>query len=128
MTRRGFTLLELLVVVVVIGILATIAIPRFGGAKQKAFVAAMKSDLKNFVTSEESYFADYNTYGSATNVVAAGLFNATTDVLLVSTDATGTGFSATATHPNAAGKNCGVYVGSATPPAMVTNEGEVACN
>ncbi len=125
---KGFTLIELLIVVVIIGILAAIAIPKFGATKQKAYVAAMKSDLKNFVTSEESYFADYNTYGTAANVVAAGLFNATTDVLLVSTDGTGTGFSATATHPNAAGKTCGVFAGDATPPAMVTNEGEVSCN
>ncbi len=125
---KGFTPIELLIVVVIIGILAAIAIPKFGATKQKAYVAAMKSDLKNFVTSEESYFLDYNTYGTAANVTAAGLFNPTTDVVLVSTDGVATGFSATATHPNASGKTCGVYVGPATPPAMVTNEGEVGCN
>ncbi|MEE8115478.1 MAG: prepilin-type N-terminal cleavage/methylation domain-containing protein [Gemmatimonadales bacterium] len=128
MTRRGFTLIELLVVVVVIGILATIAIPKFGGAKQKAFVAAMKSDLKNFVTAEESYLADYNQYGTAANVVSAGLFKASTDVALVSTDGNATGFSATATHPGLGGKTCGVFVGDATAPAMAPNEGEVKCD
>ncbi len=125
---KGFTLIELLIVVVIIGILAAIAIPKFASTKQKAYVAAMKSDLKNYVTAEESYFADYNSYGTAANVVAAGAFSGTTDVALVSTDGNATGFSATATHPGAAGKTCGVYVGTGGVPPMVTNEGEVACN
>ena len=125
---KGFTLIELLIVVVIIGILAAIAIPKFGATKEKAFVAAMKSDLKNFVTAQESYFADYNQYGTEGNVNAAGLFKTTTDVTLLSTDGTATGFSATATHPGSGGKNCGVYVGNATPPAMAPNEGEVKCD
>jgi type IV pilus assembly protein PilA len=126
--KKGFTLIELLIVVVIIGILAAIAIPKFASTKQKAYMAAMKSDLKNFVTAEESYFADYNTYSTYGNVNAAGLFTATTDVTLSSTDGTATGWSATATHAAAAGKTCGVYVGNATPPnAAITVEGEVTC-
>lgn len=125
--KKGFTLIELLIVVVIIGILAAIAIPKFASTKQKAYMAAMKSDLKNFVTANESYFADYNTYGTYGNVNAAGLFASTTDVALVSTDATATGFSATATHAAAAGKTCGVFVGNATPVGGITVEGEVNC-
>jgi prepilin-type N-terminal cleavage/methylation domain-containing protein len=126
--RKGFTLIELLIVVVIIGILAAIAIPKFASTKQKAYMAAMKSDLKNFVTAEESYFADFNQYGTYGNVNGAGLFTATTDVTLASTDGNATGFSATATHAAAAGKTCGVYVGTATPPdASLTVEGEVGC-
>jgi prepilin-type N-terminal cleavage/methylation domain-containing protein len=126
--KKGFTLIELLIVVVIIGILAAIAIPKFASTKQKAYMAAMKSDLKNFVTSNESYFADFNTYGTLANVEAAGFFAPTKDVVMVSGDATATGFSATATHPGAALKTCGVYVGTgATPDASITVEGEVNC-
>src|SRR5574342_1330840 len=66
MNRKGFTLIELLIVVVIIGILAAIAIPKFANTKEKAYIAAMKSDLRNLVTAQESYFADNVTYASAT--------------------------------------------------------------
>jgi type IV pilus assembly protein PilA len=62
MDRKGFTLIELLIVVVIIGILAAIAIPKFASTKEKAYLGTMKSDLRNLVTAEESYFYDNNTY------------------------------------------------------------------
>ena len=62
--RKGFTLIELLIVVVIIGILAAIAIPKFANTKEKAYIAAMKSDLRNLVTAEEGYFSDNQDYTS----------------------------------------------------------------
>ncbi len=61
--RRGFTLIELLIVVVVIGLLASIAIPKFAATKDKAKMASVRSDLRNTMTAQEAYFADYNTFG-----------------------------------------------------------------
>ncbi len=61
MNRKGFTLIELLIVVVIIGILAAIAIPKFANTKEKAYLASMKSDLRNLVTAEEAYFAEHTT-------------------------------------------------------------------
>ena len=60
--RKGFTLIELLIVVVIIGILAAIAIPKFANTKGKAYVTAMKSDLRNLVTAEEAFFSDSAKY------------------------------------------------------------------
>ena len=60
--RKGFTLIELLIVVVIIGILAAIAIPKFANTKTKAYMAAMKSDLRNLVTAEEAFFSDSGKY------------------------------------------------------------------
>src|SRR5689334_898260 len=62
--RKGFTLIELLIVVVIIGILAAIAIPKFANTKEKAYLASMKSDLRNLATAEESFFADNQTYST----------------------------------------------------------------
>src|SRR6266704_2444146 len=65
MNRKGFTLIELLIVVVIIGILAAIAIPKFANTKEKAYIASMKSDLRNLVTAEEAYFADSVKYSTS---------------------------------------------------------------
>src|SRR5947207_15786983 len=78
MNRKGFTLIELLIVVVIIGILAAIAIPKFANTKAKAYVASMKSDLRNLVTAEEAYFADsvkYSATIACTTPPTAGAVN-----------------------------------------------------
>ena len=94
--KKGFTLIELLIVVVIIGILAAIAIPKFANTKEKAYVASMKSDLRNMATSEEAYFADNQTY---TTVLANMNFTPSASVTATVTDAKGTGWAANTTHP-----------------------------
>src|SRR5437899_2454101 len=62
MKRNGFTLIELLIVVAIIGLVATIAVPKLINTKERALVAAMKSDLRNLVTAEENYLIDHAKY------------------------------------------------------------------
>ena len=61
-SKKGFTLIELLIVVAIIGILAAIAIPQFSAYRAKAYNSAAQSDLKNFKTNLEAYYADNTFY------------------------------------------------------------------
>ena len=56
--RKGFTLIEILIVAVLIGTLAAIAIPRYAGAKDRAYTAAMLADLRTGAVYEEQYAAE----------------------------------------------------------------------
>ena len=127
-TRKGFTLIELLIVVVIIGILAAIAIPKFANTKEKAYLASMKSDLRNMATTEESYFADYQVYVAGTaknNTTGTGSiygFVPSAGVTVTAAATGGTGWSATSSH-TATAKTCAIFVGvAAVAPATVEAE------
>ena len=116
--RKGFTLIELLIVVVIIGILAAIAIPKFANTKEKAYLAAMKSDLRNMATYEEQYAADNGgAYFSGTATAAAPLqgFSPSQNVTVIVTAVAGPppSWSATASHTQTA-KTCDMTNGVIT--------------
>ena len=78
--KKGFTIIELLIVVSIIAILAAIAIPQFSAYRIKGCNSAAQSDLKNIVTSEEAYFVDNQVYQAVGFVTGPADLN-TTDYL-----------------------------------------------
>jgi type IV pilus assembly protein PilA len=75
---RGFSLIELLVVIIIIGILAAIAIPVFLSQRNKGWDAAAKSDLNAMSLAEESYLTDNNSYTTSTaELISEGLKSTT---------------------------------------------------
>jgi len=62
--ERGFTLVELLIVIAIIAILAAIAIPQFAAYRARAVVASMVSDARNAATALEAVFGDCQNYGT----------------------------------------------------------------
>ena len=122
--RKGFTLIELLIVVVIIGILAAIAIPKFANTKEKAYIAAMKSDLRNLVTAEEAFFSDSVAY---TTDLTKLKFKASTGVGDPSI-VTGAGFwTASVTHSQITGKTCQIAVNTTNTLVNTAGDGEPAC-
>jgi type II secretion system protein G len=120
--RKGFTLIELLIVIVIIGILAAIAIPKFATTKEKAYLTAMKSDLRNLATAEEAHFADNVAY---TTSFPATIYTVTAGVTGPTLALTGDGWTGTVGHGLTA-KTCAIFIGS-TALAPAVNEGEPKC-
>ena len=65
----GFTLIALLVVVIIIGILAAIAIPVFLNQRKKAYDTAIKNDLHSAALAQEAYMTDNNNYDAVSPIV-----------------------------------------------------------
>jgi len=65
--EKGFTLVELMIVVVIIGILASLAVPRFMQASSKAKQHECQQLLKQIYTMQRTYFQEYNTYLACTD-------------------------------------------------------------
>ncbi|RMG59822.1 MAG: prepilin-type N-terminal cleavage/methylation domain-containing protein [Deltaproteobacteria bacterium] len=63
-SKKGFTLIELMIVVAIIGILAAIAIPNFLKFQAKSKQSEAKTNLKAVYTAETSYFGEFNQYSS----------------------------------------------------------------
>ena len=120
-TRKGFTLIELLIVVVIIGILAAIAIPKFANTKEKAYVASMKSDLRNLVTAQEAYFSDNNSSYAASTGAMGTNYKSSSGVTVTINSNTATGWTASASHASTT-KTCNISLGGGA-----TNEGEPVC-
>jgi type II secretory pathway pseudopilin PulG len=113
-----------LIVVVIIGILAAIAIPKFANTKSKAYITAMKSDLRNLVTAEEAFFSDSSKY---TAVLAQLKYQNSTGTV-APTITVGAGlWSATNAHTQLVGTTCGIGINTPNPVVATAAEGEPAC-
>ncbi|WP_309670193.1 prepilin-type N-terminal cleavage/methylation domain-containing protein [Gemmatimonas sp.] len=115
--RTGFTIIELLIVVLIIGILASVAIAKFGESKRRAYLMAMKSDLRGLATVAESRYTSDNSYESV--VAPQG-----SDGVMLTFVGTASGWSATATHVGVPGVVCTIAAGS----SLAANApGEAVC-
>ncbi len=124
--RAGFTLIELIVVVVIVGILATVTVSRFEKARERAYLAEMEGDLRILSIQEELYYGRQSGY---TTVLSNMPFQQTPGVTLNVTTATSSGWAATAGHMSLVAAQCGIFMGTASPanapPATV--QGQIAC-
>lgn len=105
-SESGFTLLELLISMAIVGILTSIAVPEYQQYRARAFDLRAQSDLRNVALAEEVYFLDFESYSSCSDDVCAELpgIARLSDGVQLSITATTTGFVGTASHRKGTGK------------------------
>ncbi len=121
--RKGFTFVELLVVMVLLGALSSMAVPRFRGYKARAFIAAMQSDLGNLKIAQEVYWAEHQRY--ATDTSSLELRISTNVAIAITSQNVLGGYTAVAKHANVPGQQCQTAMG---PEAAPREQGAVACS
>ncbi len=77
--NKAFTLIELLIVVVIIGILAAIAVPNFLEAQTRSKVSRVKADMRALSTGMEAYAVDHNRYPTPSNALGEFITSPRTD-------------------------------------------------
>ena len=110
------------------GILAGIAVPRYGNNRERAYVSRMKTDLRNVAVAQEGFSADSAGYYSGPVPSAALAYAPTSGVSITLSNVTLTGWGAVATYPGGTARTCALYYGTGGPIAPATTEGQVACD
>lgn len=95
--ERGFTTIELLVAVGIIGILAVIAISQFSDSKVRAFNARAESDLRNIISAQEAQYVDNESFSLTLEQLEG--FDTSSPSVSVVLEADDNGWSGSSYHP-----------------------------
>ncbi len=104
MNKKGFVLIELLVVVAVVGVLSAIAVPRYSEARDRAFVTSMQADLNQIRTAQEIFYQTngFSYTDDIDDLTGANLYSPTDGVTATINSGDESGWDGSATHQSTA--------------------------
>ncbi len=120
---RGFSLIELLVVLVVMGVLVGLAIPHYREYKRRYYVTTMVADLRNLATTEEAYWNTTGTYSTDLRLIR---YNSSPSVSISLVSADTLGWAAKANYAGDSAM-CAIYYGNAPVLAPATLKDVIGC-
>jgi prepilin-type N-terminal cleavage/methylation domain-containing protein len=123
-SRAGFTIIEMLAVLVVLGILASLAFARLQFTKDKATAASLSSDLHGIAEEQEAYYFQNSAYSPTVDSLNPKLSPGNVVTIL---EATSSGWSGLATNPTIA-KQCWIVIGSAAAVGSALPDGGTSCS
>jgi Tfp pilus assembly protein PilE len=123
---RGIVLADLLILLVTAALLLAVGVPELSAARRRSVQAQIRADLRKLAAAQESYFYDHQVYSADLEQLQGTGFRSSPGVRLVVNEATQTGWSATASHPEwPAG--CFLFVRGAAPVGSATTPGVIGC-
>jgi len=132
-TRRGFTYIELVTAMLLVGVLSAIATKALVRSKSRAFAAVVETDLRNLAVAQEDYFAERSTYfgggGSVQLTSSPALGFAASPGVTFELRGGDAGWSGRAVHEKLVerGFSCAFYTGEVDPYPPAVQEGVVTC-
>ena len=127
MKRTGFTLIEIMIVTVIIGVLVLFAVPQLRGYRERAIIVSMMAELRDLQLSQEAFYT--KNFEFAASLAELTEFAQSIDIAITFQDNNRLGWTAQTAH-TATAVRCSVFVGrleAVVPLPPATDEGVVEC-
>lgn len=124
---RGLVLVDVTILLVGLALILAVVVPELSAARRRSVEAVLRSELRKLAAAQESYFYDHRVYAADPLDLQPAGFSTSPGVRVVVHEATLTGWSAAASHPEIPTR-CFLFLRTAAPVGTATTPGEIDCS